>query len=129
MDVVDRVMQRGDSLVFDAFAKRPDPTTGIPLPVNLAGGKAWFTAKTQITAPDENAEVRLGSAAPLSGVAIVDAAGGQVRVTVPPSATKNFRNDPMALAYDVQVMDSAGTVTTVVSGLLTVRPDVTRATS
>lgn len=129
MEVVDRGMQRGDDLVFDLTAKKPDPGTGVLLAINLTGGKAYFTAKRSITGTDELAEIRLGSQAPLAGVTIQNAPGGILRVDVPPAATKGFQNDPVVLAYDVEVVEATGQVTTVMRGLLTVSPDVTRATS
>lgn len=129
MEVVDKVMVRGDDLVFDVFAKKPDPQTGVLVAVNLTAGKAYFTAKRSITVADEVADIRLGSAAPLAGVTIVVPTAGQVRIDVPPLATKGFQNDDVTLAYDVEVVEASGQVTTVQRGTLVVSPDVTRATT
>lgn len=129
METRDFQMRRGDTLIFDVFAKRPDPSPLVDVleTIDLTGGKAWFTAKRTISEPDENADIRLSTS--LGGVAILNPTAGQVRTTVPPAKTTALPDDVVTFDYDVQVMDAAGVVTTVQAGRLFISPDVTRAIS
>jgi len=130
MDVQNRKMTRGDTYAFDHFAKKPDPTTGILVPVDLTGGRAWFTAKRSITDVDVNAIVKVSTVADDVfglGITVINAAGGQIRVTIPAASTKVLPFNPVDLLYDIQVAESGGATTTSQSGVLTVSPDVTLA--
>lgn len=126
MEQKDLSFPRGDTYLFDVLAKRIDPQSGQPVTIDLTGGKAWFTAKKTLSDQDVSATIALSTTT--SGVAIVDPTSGRVRVTVPASSTTLLDAD-QKLFYDVQVMDSAGVVTTAQYGLLRIQPDVTRATA
>lgn len=140
----DRTMRRGDTLFFldqvfqDVVTKElfTVPTTNPPTPpppgsapFNLAGCTLWFTAKAYAPDPDLRAVFELGSASPLAGVAVVVAALGTFSVTGLPVSTRGFPDGPVALSYDVQVMDGTGRISTVEQGTLVVVPDLTRAIS
>jgi hypothetical protein len=127
MEQKDISFPRGDTYAFEVVAKRPDPATGFLQVIDLTAGKAWFTAKRTVSDQDASATIALSTTT--SGVAIVDALGGRVRVTIPPAPTLALPDNPVNLRYDVQVMDSTGNVTTVQTGICSVVPDVTRATS
>lgn len=116
-------MFRGDSFVFEVCVLQEDGCS----PQNILGWAAWFTAKEHYAVQDENATIRLGTLAPLSGIVITSPSEGKMEIVVPPSATVNGPDTPLCLTYDVQVRDGAGRIFTVELGTLTVRPDVTRA--
>ena len=126
MDRKDLSIVRSDTYIFDVVAKRPDPDTGSLVPIDLTTGKAWFTAKRTLNDLDANAVIQLSTTT--SGVILLAAPLGIVRVTIPPLATTSLPNDPVALQYDIQVSDAAGVVTTIQKGLLMVEPDVTLTT-
>lgn len=127
MERIDLEIHRGDTSIFNVDAKRPDPSNpSLLLPINMTAGKAWFTAKRSVTDVDASAAIALSTAT--AGVAILNALGGQLQVTIPAAATVALPDDSVVLVYDVQVKDAAGVVTTVQWGKLTVDADVTRAT-
>lgn len=117
---------RADTKAFDVFCQKPDPTSGVLLPIDLAGAKVWFVAKRFVTDADLNAKLFLTTP---SDVLIVSAPGGQVRVTIPKGSLAGLPDDPLPLPYEVQVLEAAGALTTVQRGFLRVVPDVARATS
>jgi hypothetical protein len=122
-------MVRGDTLTIDVHCEKPDPATGVLLPINLTGAKVWFTAKRFVTDDDLHAKVQVSTTG--GGVVVVNAPGGVARVTVPAGSTAPpvLPDDPIDLAYDVQVLEASGALTTVQRGTLTVNPDITLALS
>lgn len=122
---IDLEMFRGDTKTFDVFATKPDPTIGTPTPIDLTAAKIWFTAKRTPTDADLNAVVALVSTG--SGITVVSAAAGQMRIAVPGASTNGLPDDPISLLYAVKVREASGVLTTVQSGALLVRPSAARA--
>lgn len=118
-------MKRGDTLIFDVQVFKLPPYECVP--EDITGWTFWFTAKEHFAVPDATASIRLGTALPLTGVALLSVGEGKVRITVPAFATSNFPDTPETLVYDVQGKDLLGNIRTVEDGTLEVRPDVTRA--
>lgn len=126
MGLHDLEMFRGDTMTFDVFATKPDPTIGVPLPIDLTAAKIWFTAKRTPTDADLNAVVALVSTVG-TAITVVSAASGQMRIAVPGASTNGLPDDPIALLYAVKVREASGVLTTVQSGVLLVRPSAARA--
>jgi hypothetical protein len=135
--VVDRTAFRGDSLFFLDHAYK-DVTTGalfsVPagllpppnaVPLDLAGARMVFTAKSYDTQFDQQAIWQLDNAA-LGGVVVTSAAGGAFTVTAPPIRTYAFADGPVELVFDLQVVLASGRVATIEAGTITIVPDVTR---
>ncbi len=132
MGIVNLEMSRGDTYVFDHFAKKRDPSVAILVPVDLTGGRAWFTAKRSPTDVDRNATIAISTLADDVydlGITVITAVAGQIRIAIPAAATKGLPDNSVDLLYDIQVADSGGNVTTTQHGVLTISPDVTLAPS
>jgi hypothetical protein len=63
-----------------------------------------------------------------AGITVVVAANGTFTATVAASDTASLPPVQLDLVYNIQVTDASNVVTTIMSGILTVLPDVTIAT-
>ena len=120
-----RVVNRGDTIQLDYDLV---DSQGIPLNTSATGVKIWFTVKNYLTDADQNALAQ----ETLNNGGIINRnspISGQVRVTVPATATQFFFNGTTKAYYDLQVLDSYGNVTTVEKGVFLALPDVTQSTS
>ena len=115
-------MYRGDSAQFTIIVEQDGQA------VDLVGSKLWFTAKHQYANKDNEAVMQL-TTDPGGGIVLSTTVRGKALVTTSPLATRGFPDGDVALVYDVQMLDITGKITTVESGTLTVKPDVTRALS
>jgi hypothetical protein len=111
---------RGDTQLYRVTVVRNNA------PVNLTGAKVWFTAKLDKNDADVDAVIAKDTDG--SGVEITDPLLGKVSFSIVPADTASLDKDT-TLWYDVQVRESDGTVSTVVSGLLRVVLDVTLSTA
>ena len=118
-------MWRGDTKVVQV-------TIGNLLANGLADYKYWFTAKNGVEDSDAAAVIqKVGQqAAPTGDFTTVtigsDTVDGVITCIIEPADTNTLPDYDVQLAYDVQVEDSDGNVTTVVNGFLTVKVDVTK---
>lgn len=117
---LDVTMYRGDTRLLDFVITR----AGVV--VDLTNATVWFTAKRSLTDADVDAVFQLYS--PSNGVQITGATYGEVRVTIPPSATDALTKSE-ALYWDLQVKEANGNISTTASGTLLVKLDVTRTTT
>lgn len=113
-------MVRGDTYVFDAAITLNGAA------VDLTGGLVRMTAKWAVANADAAAVFALTSVAS-AGVVITNAALGEVRITISPSHTNTLPSKKVELPYDIQFVNSIGSVFTVLYGTLTIVPDVTIA--
>lgn len=93
---------------------------------NLTGFHVEFTAKYHFGDPDNQAVMRLDNQT-LGGVTLTNATIGQLVVTTPAISTRGFPDGTVVLVWDLQVVDTAGNVSTVAAGTLAVYPDATNA--
>lgn len=114
-------MYRGDDFQFDVFVR--DPLTGLPF--DVSDSKFWFTAKLRYFYDDDEAVIVKDLT---SGILIMDAIKGHVRVLIDSADTSSFERRTV-LRYDLQWEDVEGLIHTLVSGDLFVEMDVTRRTS
>lgn len=117
-----REMYRGDT--FRLLGEVVDRATSQP--VDITGWTIRYTAKYAL----QNADARAAMAQDnqgVGGVALVAPTMGQLLVTVQPIVTRGYPDGPVRLEYDVQATDPMGVVTTIETGEVVVRPDVTRA--
>jgi hypothetical protein len=108
---------RGDTVIFDATITRPPGGAA----VDLTGATVVCTGRRTLGA-DDLAVFRLELG---SGVEVTDAPGGEVRVTIPPSATASLPDWP-ALYTDLEITEADGRVSTPLRGRLILTPDVSR---
>lgn len=95
----------------------------------LTGYTAWFTAKRDAADPDSAAvfqkTINSGVAITTTGNATTP---GVLTTTVTPADTASLPTGyAVVLVYDVKVKDGSGVETTVDSGTITVKADVTQA--
>jgi len=88
---------------------------------NLTGAALHFMAKRSLNDADDRAVLDISGA----GIDIPLPANGIAFIKLPAVVTADLT--PGSYDYDVQMIDSAGKVSTPVSGLLTVEGDVVRA--
>lgn len=113
---------RGDTYVETWSVKQSDGTTNF----DLTGGKMWFTIKTNASVADGSATLQLSS--PASGIVFSGTpTDGTATLTI--TAAQTAALVPQTYYYDIQVKNSAGAITTLASGTLTVDADITQATS
>ncbi len=137
--MAERAMTRGDTLTY-LLQVLANPVTravlsqaqGLPFPpgfapLDITGGKLWFTLKRTYADPDRAAVAQLSS--PGGGIVLTSPASGKATVTVPALVTANFPDGLTRLLYDVQLLDASGNVTTTEGGAYDVSPDVTRTTT
>jgi hypothetical protein len=117
---------KGDTITFDVFATRGvDPVTGAESPINLTGGKAWFTAKRTKGDADANALISLNTVDDPVGIRfILPPTLGQIRITLVPDDTVNIVD--RYVPFDVQIREVDNTVSTVERGYLELHRDITR---
>lgn len=97
--------------------------TRAAVPVNITGASIWFTVKYRYTDADPGlVQLTIGS-----GIVVTNAAGGLATVSIP-NTTTALLPAPLALVYDVKVLESSGVYSTPIFGTLTVNPAVTNAT-
>jgi hypothetical protein len=108
---------RGDDNIYNLTVVRNNAA------VNIFGAKIWFTAKHDQDDMDAQAVIRLDSVTNPTQVAITNAASGLALVALRPVDTAGL--DETALWYDVQMKESSGRVTTIVSGIMKITKDVT----
>jgi hypothetical protein len=109
-------MKRGDTRQFQS--------TGVTrggLPVNLTGATIRFTAKFKRT--DAQASAVISKSTATGGVTIISATAGTYHVTILPSDTSSLAAD-RSLYYDVEMLETDGTVTTIDEGTLSITLDV-----
>lgn len=126
-------MVRGDEFVFHFLVLNNILTVvandfvSTPTARDVTSDTFKFTAKTSIDDLDSAAVSSLSSS---SGIAIVDAATGHLKITIPASATNSLTTEPI-LICDIQMLDGGSTSKpkTVGMGTIAVVKDVTRLTS
>src|SRR3712207_2587147 len=115
----DLTIRRGDTKEWDLTVTR----NGVA--ENITGWSVWFTAKDNIRKADSDAKVRLTVG---SGITITNGAGAIARSRMAPSVTASMiLTQDLVLTADVQVKNGAGDVYTLLTGRLTIKPDVTRS--
>lgn len=114
-------MARGDTRTFTIPVVNPDTGAAI----NIAGATFWATAKRQLSDADPGV-FQLTSAA--GDIAITDAATGIATATIAPAKTSGL-TAPATLLMDVQMKDSTGVVSTLTTGKLTVKLDVSQSST
>ena len=121
----DIIATKGDSIVFDVYVVRYNETIQTDTPVDLTDGKAWFYVKREHRDDDADAVISLNTTDDPAKIRfIVPATNGQVRVSLAPEDTVNLVD--RYLPYDVQIMEDDGTVSTVESGMLELRNNITQ---
>ena len=93
-------------------------------PLDITGGKLWFTVKTNYIQTDPG-ELQLTS--PSSGLVLTSAADGEVTMTI--TNTQSAALTAQTYVYDIQFKDVNGKITTLETGTLEVKPQVTTSTS
>lgn len=95
----------------------------------LSGFDYWFTAKSEFSDADADAVIAK-TTADFTVVTVGDAdTDGVVTVKILPADTSDLPDYDSRLRYDAQVKDSSDNVTTIATGILTVKVDVTKASS
>lgn len=92
--------------------------------VDITGGKFYCTLKNAVADADPGV---LQLTSPSSGITIDNAAGGLATLTI--TAAQTAALAIQTYEYDVQYKDSAGTITTLARGKMTVTSDVTITTA
>jgi|SRR6188474_2448697 len=94
---------------------------------NLAGCSVWWTVKSSLSIPDDDAEVFAywKDGGDFSMITVEDPPTGKVTVRIPSVITSTLSSIPYL--YNLQVVDLVGDVFTVDEGTLTVRGQVTVA--
>jgi hypothetical protein len=111
---------RGDTIIMDAAVSQG----GIAL--NITGYSIWFTAKPNIADNDLTSGVIQKTIG--SGIVVVDAAKGLIRITIAPADTANITQDTI-YQCDVQIKNTAtGEISTTAKGTMKVELDVTKST-
>ena len=87
--------------------------------VDLTGSEVWFTVKRKRQDADVDAVI-----AKSTDQGDITVAGFQATVTIDAADTQDL--DPVALYWDVQIVDGDGKVRTVATGRLAVLADITR---
>ena len=106
---------RGDTWVFNFIIQ---DTAGNA--INITNHEYTITLKSDISVLDENAEIQIGPTVPSSSNALL----GKVTIVVPWGSTNALV--PRTYNYDIQEVETDGTVSTLLIGKIKVRADVTR---
>lgn len=106
---------RGDTWVFNFIIQ---DTAGNA--INITNHEYTITLKSDISVLDENAEIQIGPTVPSSSNALL----GKVSIIVPGGSTNALV--PRTYNYDIQEVETDGTVSTLLIGKIKVRADVTR---
>ena len=104
---------------YIAMYRGDDRVLTITATASLTGSEVAFTAKRNRRDADADAVIRKST-----GAGSVSVDGATASVTIDAADTDEL--DPVALYWDVQVIDSSDKVRTVASGRLAVLADVTR---
>ncbi len=112
---------RARTTVLNLFITQDD------LAYNLANCKLWLTAKRAFTDLDSVAIFQLSS--PSSGIEITSEADGEAQATIAATDTSELPYSVTMLKFDVQLQTATGELFPVASGMIKVKPNVTRATS
>ena len=88
--------------------------------LDITGNQYWFTLKSDVSLTDAQAELQVGPIAIPAG----EAAQGIVKITVSGISTNILA--PATYNYDLQEVESNGTVNTLLIGKIRVKADVTR---
>lgn len=116
MAVYNLEMTRGDTRVIEVVATRDGS------PINLTSGKAWMSARRS-----SNSNVYIFQKhSDSGGVVLTSPASGIFHITLQPTDTSTLPNESVGLSYDVQIKESDGKISTIVTGTLTVTPDITQ---
>jgi len=94
-------------------------------PINITGGKLYFTLKNSVSDPDPGA-LQLTSATG-EGITITDAPNGAATMTMTSAQTAAL--NVQTYYYDIQYKSSSGEIFTLARGTMTVESDVTQSTS
>ena len=105
--------------MFRGDTKKLDLTIRIgETPENLASGQLFMTAA------DQSGTVVFSKSVGL-GIVLTNAANGQATITIDPQDTQSLPGRITRLKYDVEYENGAGEIYTILSGTITVQPDVT----
>jgi hypothetical protein len=112
----------------DTIEKRFSLTSGSGGPALQPASisEIWFTAKRRES--DADADAVFQKKYTDGGIAASDGPNGIYEITVLPADTSSLTQRTI-LYCDIQVKLTDSTITTVLSGMLTLKPDITRATS
>lgn len=91
--------------------------------VDLTGGTLTMTAKWDVVDLDANAVFVRSTGN--GGIAVTNAVGGLATVTIASTNTTALPAHTVNLVYDIQLVNTLGSIYTVLNGILTVVPDVT----
>lgn len=94
--------------------------------INMTGYTVWMTAKNYISDVDLSAVFQKTLS---SGITLTNATLGQVRVVLSPTDTSSLGDVTSYLHYDIQMKNGSGQIFTIIKGVITVTPDITRSTS
>jgi hypothetical protein len=89
-------------------------------PVNLTGYTARMQARQEYTSPNPPL---FSLTSPIGGI-VINAAQGQVAVTIEAQETTNFAAGKYV--YDLEIVSGAGVVTRLIEGRCVVNPEVTK---
>ena len=106
---------RGDTWVFNFIIQ---DTAGNA--IDITNHEYMITLKSDISVLDENAEIQIGPTVPSASNATL----GKVSIIVPGGSTNALV--PQSYNYDIQEVETDGTVSTLLIGKIKVRADVTR---
>jgi hypothetical protein len=111
---------KGDTEYYDISAIRSNA------PINLTGSnvKAWFTAKRTKDDLDDDALIALNSTDHSTQIVFTARPQGQFSICLLPANTTEIEED--TLVYDIQVREEDGRITTIQSGKLHLKQDITR---
>src|SRR5678809_335773 len=109
-------MWRGDTVFIDAAV------TLQSVPVNITGCSLRFTAKQSLNVADSEAVFQLSTP---GSITITNGPGGLCTITIASIDTSAIVA-PMVCFCDLQLVDTSGNVSTLSTGMLTIKMDVTR---
>lgn len=126
--VQDITIVRGDTKTWTLTLTRG--SSPVPFPSTAPGTKFWFTAKSSLLNPDDQAVIAIDSVGSFTtgSITIISTTLGTASLTLFPPATINLI-PPVTLQYDIQLKETDGTVSTVAVGTLAVTPDATQRTT
>jgi len=90
---------------------------------NIAVNLTGCTARLMVRTSYADANTTLSLTSPSACLSIANATTGNIAISLDPAVTANLVNG----VYDLEVLFGSGAVTRLLSGTLTVSPEVTRA--
>lgn len=100
------------------------------VPQNITGWSVRFTGRTAIPAGTVVNDTGATFAYAVgSGITITSAANGQVLIAISGADTYGLAAGDTVLLCDMQVVDGAGRVRTITTGKITIKGEITRATT